>query len=117
MENMKDVVVRFSRRGESGNIFAVIGSMYHQLRERGMTMEEFQPYFREITTGHNYEEALATLRLIKDKHLEGDYVYWEHLAAIQAALGNRSEALKAYKKVLRLRPNHAAAREFLRKKK
>ena len=64
-----------------------------------------------------YEEALATLRLIKEKHLEGDYVYWEHLAAIQAALGKRSEALKAYKKVLRLRPNHAAARDFLRKKK
>jgi hypothetical protein len=61
MENMKDIVVRFNRRGESGNIFAVIGSMYHQLRERGMTMEEFQPYFRKITNGHNYEEALATI--------------------------------------------------------
>ena len=58
MENMKDIVVRFNRRGESGNIFAVIGS---QLRERGMTMEEFQPYFRKITNGHNYEEALATI--------------------------------------------------------
>ena len=61
MENMKDIVVRFNRRGESGNIFAVIGSIYHQLRERGMTMEEFQPYFRKITNGHNYEEALATI--------------------------------------------------------
>lgn len=61
MESMKDIVVQFNRRGESGNIFAVIGSMYHQLRERGMTMEEFQPIFRKIITGHNDEEALATI--------------------------------------------------------
>jgi tetratricopeptide (TPR) repeat protein len=64
-----------------------------------------------------YEEAFATLSLIKDKNFEKDYVYWEHLAAIQAALGKKADATKSYKKLLKLRPNHAAAKEFLGKKK
>lgn len=65
----------------------------------------------------NYEEALSTMKLIKSKHFENDYVYWEHLAAIQNALGKKSDATKSYKKLLKLRPNHPAAKEFLGKKK
>ena len=64
-----------------------------------------------------YDEAHSAMLLIKSKNFEKDYVYWEHLAAIQAALGKKSDATKSYKKLLKLRPNHAAAKEFLGKKK
>lgn len=64
-----------------------------------------------------YEEALATMLLIKSKNVTKDYVYWEHLGAIQAALGKKAEATKSYKNLLKLRPRHKAAREFLGKNK
>lgn len=64
-----------------------------------------------------YEEALSTILLIKGDGFGDDYVYWEHLGAIYAALGKTQEAIKAYKKVLKLNPRHPVANEFLGKKK
>lgn len=64
-----------------------------------------------------YEEALETMLLIKSERFNDDYVYWEHMGAIYAALGKTQEAIKAYKKVLKLRPSHPVANEFLGKKK
>lgn len=64
-----------------------------------------------------YQEALETLNLIKGEHFLDDYEYLLHLGAIQDALGNKAEATKAYKKVLKLRPNNKAAKEFFGKKK
>lgn len=63
-----------------------------------------------------FAEALAVMQEIKGDQFKEDYVYWEHLAAIQAALGMNDEATKSYKEVLKLRPDHPAALEFLKKK-
>lgn len=65
----------------------------------------------------NFAEALELMNSIKNPAFQKDYVYWEHMAAIQAALGQNSEAAKSYKNVLKLRPGHSAAKEFLNKKK
>lgn len=64
-----------------------------------------------------YEDALAVMLQIKSKSFQEDYVYWEHLGAIYAALGKKVEAHKAYKKVLKLYPRSKAAKEYLGKKK
>lgn len=64
-----------------------------------------------------YAEALKTMQEIKDPKFDEDAVYWEHMAAIQEALGNKAEATAAYKKLLKLIPKHPEARRFLNIKK
>ena len=64
-----------------------------------------------------YEEALQTLLQIKEEKFQDDDEYLAHLAAIHAALGNKAEATKAYKKLLKVSPGHPAALEYLKGKK
>ena len=62
-----------------------------------------------------YEEALAVMQQIKSDNFKEDYVYWEHIGAMQAAAGKTSDAVKSYKQLLKLKPNDATAKEFLKK--
>lgn len=64
-----------------------------------------------------YEDALAVMKEIKSENFMEDYVYWEHMAAIQDALGMAKEAAQSYKKVLELRPGHPAATEYFKNHK
>lgn len=64
-----------------------------------------------------YEEAYQAMQLIDHSKMNRDGVFWEHMAAIQAALGLKKEARKSYKTLLKLNPKHPAALEFLGKKK
>lgn len=64
-----------------------------------------------------FAEALEVMKQIKGESFQDDHVYWEHMGAIYNALGMKSEATAAYQKLLKLRPNHEAAKEFLGKKK
>ena len=64
-----------------------------------------------------YEEAYQAMQLIDHSKMNRDDVFWEHMAAIQAALGLKKEARKSYKTLLKLNPKHPAALEFLGKKK
>ncbi|MBR2211545.1 MAG: hypothetical protein IJ896_08835 [Fibrobacter sp.] len=62
-----------------------------------------------------FDEAYAVMQQIKSENFNDDHVYWEHMAAIQAAVGKTSDAVKSYKQLLKLRPNNATAKEFLKK--
>ena len=62
-----------------------------------------------------YNEALTVMKLIKSPHFDDDYVYWEHMAAIQDALGMKAEAKAAYKKLKKLQPHHPAVKKFYKK--
>jgi tetratricopeptide (TPR) repeat protein len=62
-----------------------------------------------------FAEALEVMKLIKSPRFDEDYVYWEHLAAIQEALGMKAEATASYKRLLKLQPRHPAAKRFLKK--
>lgn len=64
-----------------------------------------------------YEEALQTMLQIDAKGFEDDSEFLEHLGAIYAALGNKAEATKAYKKLLKVDPQNPAALEYLKGKK
>ncbi|MCF0216918.1 MAG: hypothetical protein HUK21_10650 [Fibrobacteraceae bacterium] len=64
-----------------------------------------------------YDEALKVMLMADSEMLGEDYVYWEHLAAIYGALGKKQDATKAYKKLLKMRPNHSEALKYLGKKK
>lgn len=64
-----------------------------------------------------FKEALEVMLLLKDPRFQKDYTYWEHLGAIQEALGMKAEATKSYKKLLEIRPKHPEALRFLKKKK
>jgi len=64
-----------------------------------------------------FEEALKTMLEIKDPKFADDAVYWEHLAAIQEALGMNAEASTSYKKLQKLCPKHPALKRFLKAKK
>ena len=48
---------------------------------------------------------------------DGDKDYLEHLAAIHVALGNKTEAIKAYRKLLKVRPGDPEALRYLKGKK
>ena len=63
-----------------------------------------------------YNEALTVMKLIKSPHFDDDYVYWEHMAAIQDALGMKAEAKAAYKKLKKLQPHHPAVKKYFNKK-
>lgn len=60
-----------------------------------------------------FEEALKVMKSLKGEDLKTDDVYWEHMAAIQAALGLTEEATKSYKTLLKINPKHAAAKAYL----
>lgn len=64
-----------------------------------------------------FAEALKVMEQIKDPKFAEDAVYWEHLAAIQEALGMNDEAKTSYKKLLKLSPKHPDAKRFLKAKK
>ena len=64
-----------------------------------------------------FEEAYQAMQLIDHSKMNRDDVFWEHMAAIQDALGMKKEAKKSYKTLLKLNPKHPAALEFLGKKK
>ena len=64
-----------------------------------------------------FEEAYQAMQLIDHKKMNRDDVFWEHLGAIQNALGMKKEARKSYKTLLKLNPKHPAALEFFGKKK
>lgn len=61
-----------------------------------------------------FAEALETMLQIKDGKLSEDYVYWEHLAAIQEALGMNAEATASYKKLQKFWPKNPEALRFLK---
>jgi tetratricopeptide (TPR) repeat protein len=63
-----------------------------------------------------YNEALTVMKLIKSPHFDEDYVYWEHMAAIQEALGMKNEADASYKKLKKLQPKHPAVKKYFKKK-
>ena len=64
-----------------------------------------------------YKQAYDVMLLIDVKNMHEDAVYWEHIGAIQAALGMKAEATKSYKALLKLNPNHPDAKAFFSGKK
>jgi len=64
-----------------------------------------------------FDEALEVIQKIDASGFEKDAEFLEHLAAIQAAIGNKAEATKTYKKLLKIDPRNASALEFLKGKK
>lgn len=64
-----------------------------------------------------FEDALKTMQEIKDPRFAEDAVYWEHLAAIQEALGLKAEATASYKKLQKLSPKHPEVKRFFKAKK
>ena len=64
-----------------------------------------------------FDEAYEAMLLIDSKKMSRDDVFWEHLAAIQEALGLTKEARKSYKKLQKLNPKHPAVLKFFGKKK
>lgn len=63
-----------------------------------------------------FVEALEVMKLIKSPRFEDDYVYWEHMAMIQEALGMKAETKAAYKKLQKLQPHHPAVKKYFNKK-
>ena len=63
-----------------------------------------------------FAEALEAMKQIKSPHFDEDYVYWEHMAAIQEALGMKNEADASYKKLKKLQPKHPAVKKYFKKK-
>ena len=63
-----------------------------------------------------FAEALEVMKQIKSPRFDEDYVYWEHLAAIQEALGMKAEAKASYKKLQKLQPKHPAVKKYFKKK-
>lgn len=64
-----------------------------------------------------YEEALETLLSIKEERFLVDDEYLEHLGAVYAALGKHADAVRTYKALLKVKPGHRAALEYLKGKK
>lgn len=64
-----------------------------------------------------FQEAYDVMLAIGSTFMRDDDVYWEHLAAIQVALGKDAEAKKSYKRLLQLKPRHPEALKFLNDKK
>ena len=54
---------------------------------------------------------------VNPEKFKDDDEYLEHLAAIQAAAGKKTEAAETYRKLLKLKPKNPAALEFLKGKK
>lgn len=65
----------------------------------------------------DFKRALEQMQLISDSSFFNDKTYWEHLAAIQEALGLMPDAQKSYKKLLKLQPKNRDAKRFFKAKK
>ena len=63
-----------------------------------------------------FAEALEVMKQIKSPRFDEDYVYWEHMAAIQEALDMKNEANASYKKLKKLQPHHPAVKKYFKKK-
>ena len=63
-----------------------------------------------------FDDALTVMKLITSPRFDDDFVYWEHMAAIQEALGMTAEAKESYKKLKKLQPKHPAVKKFFNKK-
>lgn len=64
-----------------------------------------------------FQEAYDVMLTIGSQYIRDDDIYWEHLAAIQVALGKDAEARRSYKRLLQLKPRHPEALKFLNDKK
>lgn len=64
-----------------------------------------------------FDEAYQVMQLIDHNKMNRDDVFWEHLGAIQEALGMKQEAAKSYKFLRKLNPKHPAVLKFFGKKK
>lgn len=64
-----------------------------------------------------FDEALQVMLLIDHSKMNRDDVFWEHMGAIQEALGLKKDARKSYKKLQKLNPKHPAVLKFFGKKK
>ncbi|WP_290735285.1 MULTISPECIES: tetratricopeptide repeat protein [unclassified Fibrobacter] len=64
-----------------------------------------------------FQEALEVILQVNPEKFKDDDEYLEHLAAIQDAAGKKTEAAETYRRLLKLRPKHPAALEFLKGKK
>ena len=64
-----------------------------------------------------FQEALEVILQVNPEKFKDDDEYLEHLAAIQAAAGKKTEAAETYRKLLKLKPKNPAALEFLKGKK
>ena len=64
-----------------------------------------------------FDEALEVIMQVNPEKFKDDDEYLEHLAAIQDAAGKKTEAAETYRRLLKLRPRHPAALEFLKGKK
>lgn len=64
-----------------------------------------------------FQEALEVILQVNPEKFKDDDEYLEHLAAIQDAAGKKTEAAETYRRLLKLRPRHPAALEFLKGKK
>ena len=64
-----------------------------------------------------FDEAYEAMQLIDSKKMSRDDVFWEHMGAIQEALGLKKEARKSYNKLKKLNPKHPAVLKFFGKKK
>lgn len=62
-----------------------------------------------------FAEALESMKQIKSPRFDEDFVYWEHMAAIQDALGMTAEAKASYKKLKKLQPHHPAVKKYFKK--
>lgn len=62
-----------------------------------------------------FAEALETMKQIESPRFDEDFVYWEHMAAIQDALGMTAEAKASYKKLKKLQPHHPAVKKYFKK--
>ena len=64
-----------------------------------------------------FEEAYQVMQLIDHNKMNRDDVFWEHMGAIQEALGLTKEARKSYKMLRKLNPKSPAVIKFFGKKK
>lgn len=64
-----------------------------------------------------FSEALEVIMQVKPEKFKDDVEYLEHLGAIQVGAGKQAEATETYRKLLKLKPKHPAALEFLKGKK
>ena len=64
-----------------------------------------------------FDEAYQAMQLIDSKKMSRDDVFWEHMGAIQEALGLKKDARKSYNKLKKLNPKHPAVLKFFGKKK
>ena len=89
------------------------------MSSKGKVSESSEAYIDSWAWGlyrkGKFAEALEAMKLIKSPRFDEDFVYWEHMAAIQEALGMASEAKASYKKLKKLQPHHPAVKKYFKK--